>query len=171
MGILRVHTINFVVWADFVCTRINFETLDSLGDSFNLAEVAICLGGPLRRHPAIFRAFLTLDCYKRNNVSCCFIRFLFKKEGPNQGRLFYCCPNEIENACEFFEWKPVENSTPVYKIGGLFNSPQGLYQYMVADTGETFASRKTDSKEAYEVFLDQKYVDSLTQDMERLDIC
>ena len=42
---------------------------------------------------------------------------------------------------------------------------------MVADTGETFASRKTDSKEAYEVFLHQKSIDSLTEDMETLDIC
>ena len=63
------------------------------------------------------------------------------------------------------------NSPPVYKIGCLFSSPLGLYQYMVADTGETFASRKTDSKEAYEVFLHQKSVDSLTEDMKRLDIC
>ena len=39
------------------------------------------------------------------------------------------------------------------------------------DTGETFASRKADSKEAYEEFLYQKSVDSLTEDMERLNIC
>ena len=75
-----------------------------------------------------------------------------KREGPNQGRLFYCCPNEIENACEFFEWKPVENLPPVYKIGCLFSSPPLLYgrryRYMIAHIGETFASRKTDSKEA-----------------------
>ena len=81
-----------------------------------------------------------------------------KKEGLNQCRLFYCCPNERENACELFEWKPVENSPPVYKIGCMFSSPPGLYQYMVADTGETFASRKPDTKEAYEVFLHQKSV-------------
>ena len=117
-------------------------------------------------------------CSYRNNP-CSFWQWGDVVESPTpicchvlvQGRLFYCCPKEIENACEFFEWKPVENSPPVYKIGCLFSSPPGLYEYMVADTGETFASRKTDSKEAYEVFLHQKSVDSLTEDMERLDIC
>ena len=56
-------------------------------------------------------------------------------------------------------------------LGGLFSSPPEQYQYQVADTGETFASRKTDSKEAYEEFIYQKSVDSLTEDMERLNIC
>ena len=51
------------------------EISDSLADSFNFAEVAICLGGPLQRQSALFSAFLTLDFYKRNNVSCCFIPF------------------------------------------------------------------------------------------------
>ena len=44
-----------------------------------------------------------------------------KKEGPNKGRFFYSCPNERESACEFFEWKPIENSPCVYKIGCLFS--------------------------------------------------
>ena len=76
-----------------------------------------------------------------------------KKDRPNQNHLFYCCPNERENACEFFEWKPVEISQCAYRIACLFSSPLGLYQYMVADTGETFTSRKTDCKEAYKEFL------------------
>ena len=49
------------------------ETSDSLTDSFNFAEVDICFDGLLRIHPAVFNAFLTLDCYKRNNVSCCLM--------------------------------------------------------------------------------------------------
>ena len=40
---------------------------------------------------------------------------------------------------------------------------------MVAHTGETFASRKIYSKEVYETFLHEKSVDSLTEDMDRLD--
>ena len=32
-----------------------------------------------------------------------------KKEGPNQDRLFYCCPHPRESACDFFAWKPDED--------------------------------------------------------------
>ena len=45
---------------------------------------------------------------------------------------------------------PTKEKTPVNSLNGN--------QYMVADTGETFASRKPDTKEAYEVFLHQKSV-------------
>ena len=32
-----------------------------------------------------------------------------KKEGPNQGRLFYCCPHPRDSACDLFAWKPEED--------------------------------------------------------------
>ena len=92
-----------------------------------------------------------------------------KKDGSSRGRLFYCCPKDRENSCGFFEWKPVENSPRIYNIGCLFSSP-GRYQYMVADTDETFS--KTSSKnEAYEEFLHRKSIDELVEDMTKLNIC
>ena len=33
----------------------------------------------------------------------CAIRKV-KKEGLNKGQLFFCCPNDKENTCRFFEW-------------------------------------------------------------------
>ena len=94
-----------------------------------------------------------------------------KKDGPNQARLFYCCPNDQANSCGFFEWKPVENLQRAYIRACLFSSPSGLYRYKVKDTGETFSSRKTDSEEAYKEFLHQQSVNSLTENMVRLNIC
>ena len=93
-----------------------------------------------------------------------------KKDGPNHGHLFYCCPKDRENSCGFFEWKPVENSPRIYNIGCLFSSP-GRYRYMVADTDETFTSSKNDPKEAYEEFLHRKSIDELVEDMTKLNIC
>ena len=39
----------------------------------------------------------------------CAIRKV-KKEGLNKDRLFFCCPNDKENTCRFFEWAPEEQS-------------------------------------------------------------
>ena len=27
-----------------------------------------------------------------------------KKQGPNRGRTFFCCPEQFEESCKFFEW-------------------------------------------------------------------
>ena len=94
-----------------------------------------------------------------------------KKDGPDQACLFYCCPNNQANSCGFFGWKPVENLQRAYKTVCLFSSPSGLYLYKVKDTSEIFSIRKTDSEEAYKDFLLQQSVNSLTENMERLDIC
>jgi hypothetical protein len=37
----------------------------------------------------------------------CAIRKV-KKEGLNKDRLFFCCPNDKESTCRFFEWAPDE---------------------------------------------------------------
>jgi ssDNA-binding Zn-finger/Zn-ribbon topoisomerase 1 len=37
----------------------------------------------------------------------CVIRKV-KKEGLNKDRLFFCCPNDKESTCPFFEWAPDE---------------------------------------------------------------
>ena len=31
-----------------------------------------------------------------------------KKEGANKGRMFFCCANEKEDSCRYFEWAPEE---------------------------------------------------------------
>ena len=72
-----------------------------------------------------------------------------KKEGPNQDRLFHCCPNDKENSCGFFEWKPQEYSPVVEDVGCLFTHPL-QYQYQDKDTGEAITSPVPDSNEAYE---------------------
>ena len=40
-----------------------------------------------------------------HGLACCLSKV--KKDGPNKDRLFYVCPNDKENSCRFFEWKPV----------------------------------------------------------------
>ena len=66
-----------------------------------------------------------------------------KKEGPNQDRLFYCCPHPRESACDFFEWKPDEDPLEPGCVC-LFSMPPS-YRYTVRKTGETFTSKETDS--------------------------
>ena len=34
-----------------------------------------------------------------------------KKDGVNKDRIFFCCPNDKENSCKFFEWIPDEPDT------------------------------------------------------------
>ena len=87
-----------------------------------------------------------------------------KKEGPNQDRLFYCCPHPRESAYDFFAWKPDENALEPGCVC-LFSMPPS-YRYTVRKTGETFTSKETDSKKAYDEFLRQKEVDELIQDLQ-----
>ena len=37
-----------------------------------------------------------------------------KKEGVNKDRMFFCCPNDKENSCKFFEWVPDEPDIPSF---------------------------------------------------------
>ena len=102
-----------------------------------------------------------------HNLICCTKKV--KKEGPNQDRLFYCCPHPRESACDFFAWKPDED--PLEPHGTcLFTMPPS-YRYTVKKTGETFMSHETDRKKAYEEFLRQKEVDELIGDIAKLSIC
>ena len=77
-----------------------------------------------------------------------------KKDGPNQDRLFYCCPNDKENSSGFFEWKPEEYSPAVEDVGCLFTHPlQHQYQYQDKHMSETITNPDPDSNEAYGEFL------------------
>ena len=90
------------------------------------------------------------------------------KKGPNQNRLFYCCPHPRESACDFFAWNPDED--PLEPHGTcLFTMPPS-YRYTVRKTGETFTSLETDRKRACEEFLRQKEVDELIEGFANLQI-
>ena len=87
-----------------------------------------------------------------------------KKEGKNLGRLFYCCPNQRETSCWFFEWKPIEDSNDngprssnenhprVERLCCRFSSPP-QFKYRVSDTGLTLQSRREDPNEAFAEYI------------------
>jgi hypothetical protein len=96
----------------------------------------------------------------QHGIVCCERKV--NKDGPNQNRLFYCCPKE--DSCGFFEWKPQEPR--VINTGiVLFCNPQ-QYQYMIDETGETFSSSKSDAKEAYDEF--RRF--GLTSELDKIDL-
>jgi hypothetical protein len=85
-----------------------------------------------------------------------------KKDGPNQNRLFYCCPKE--DSCGFFEWKQQEPR--VINTGIVLFSNPLQYQYMIEETGETFNSSKSNTKEAYDEF--RRF--GLTSELDKIDL-
>ena len=54
--------------------------------------------------------------------SPCVIRKI-KKEGLNKDRRFFCCPNDKENSCRFFEWIPEEPTYAHYRSVNFFKPP------------------------------------------------
>ena len=92
-----------------------------------------------------------------------------KKEGPNQGRNFLCCPEPIEKSCKFFKWfetpNPREPDEDPLEPGcfHLFSNPPS-YKYTVKKTGARFTSMETDRKKAYDEFLrrnEEPFLDNL----------
>ena len=81
-----------------------------------------------------------------------------KKDGPNQNRLFYCCPKV--DACNFFAWKQQQPRVVNTGIVLFSNPPQ--YRYKIEETGETFNSTKTNAREALEEHKFLKSVNALT---------
>ena len=92
-----------------------------------------------------------------------------KKEGRNQGRRFFCCPEQKENGCKFFKWvetpepkqtdetphprKPDEDPLEMWSVS-LFSMPPS-YRYTVKNTGETFTTSERNHKKACEEYLRQ----------------
>ena len=74
-----------------------------------------------------------------HGLTCCVRKI--KKDRPNQGRLFYCCPNDKENSCGFFEWKTKEQDLLYDFCDVLFSSPPS-YRYTVKSSAETFTSHE-----------------------------
>ena len=91
-----------------------------------------------------------------------------KKDGPNKDRLFYCCPNDKENSCGFFEWKPQEYSPVVEDAGCLFTHPL-QYQYQDKDMSEAITNPDPDYNEAYGEYEFNQTANAMAQDMERLE--
>ncbi len=82
-----------------------------------------------------------------------------KKDGPNQNRLFYCCPKE--DACGFFEWK--QQGTRAIKTGFVLFSNPLQYRYKIEETGETFTSTKSNTKDAYQELMEKKLVEQFNK--------
>ena len=74
-----------------------------------------------------------------------------KKEGVNQGRLFYACSKGKDDACGYFEWRDTIGDED------LFEPLSTIY---FEETGEKFTTRHEDRKQAYEEYL------SITNDKE-----
>jgi hypothetical protein len=72
-----------------------------------------------------------------------------KKDGPNQNRLFYCCPKEVLAVSSNGSHK---QDPRVINTGIVLFSNALQYQYMIEETGETFNSSKSNAKEACDEF-------------------
>ena len=99
-----------------------------------------------------------------------------KKVGENQGRLFFCFPNDREKSCGFFEWK-LELEHPLNQVRfphvervGKLQSNTALYTYMVAETGLTFTSARENPHDAYAEYMEELPMSSLTKAMEKLSL-
>ncbi|CAB4017009.1 endonuclease 8-like 3 [Paramuricea clavata] len=96
----------------------------------------------------------------QHGMVCCERKV--KKDGPNQNRLFYCCPKD--DSCGFFEWK--QQGPRVTNTGIVLFSNPLQYQYMIEETGETFNSSKSNTKEAYDEF--RRF--GLTSELDKIDL-
>ena len=72
------------------------------------------------------------------------------------------CPKE--DSCGFFEWKQQEPR--VINTGIVLFSNPLQYQYMIEETGETFNSSKSNTKEAYDEF--RRF--GLTSELDKIDL-
>ena len=100
-----------------------------------------------------------------HGLNCCVRQV--KKEGENQDRLFFCCPNEREKSCGFFEWKIAPENTfdqdpfpHIQRVGPLQSNP-ALYTYMVFETGLTFTSARENPHDAYAEYMGELPITSL----------
>ena len=96
----------------------------------------------------------------QHGMVCCERKV--KKDGPKQNQLFYCCPKD--DACGFFEWK--QQGTHATKTGFVLFSNLLQYRYKIEETGDTFTSTKSNTKDAYEEYKFLKSVDGLTSELE-----
>jgi hypothetical protein len=80
-----------------------------------------------------------------------------KKEGANQGRLFYVCSKGKDESCGYFEWRDIrEDEDPLEPFSIVYFSNPPSYEYTIKDTGEKFTSCHENRKQAYEEYLSIK---------------
>ena len=61
----------------------------------------------------------------RHGFSC--VTRKVKKEGLDKGRLFFCCPNDKETSCRYFEWVPkVQSHLPYQSVSFTKSSSEML---------------------------------------------
>ena len=99
-----------------------------------------------------------------------------KKDGENQGRLFFCCPNDREKSCGFFEWK-LDLEHPFNQVHfphvervGILQSNPALYTYMVAETGLIFTSARENPHDAYAEYMGELPISSHANAMGELSL-
>jgi hypothetical protein len=62
----------------------------------------VCSNSWSRVHSGYVRPLVKPECHHRFP---CMIRNV-KKEGLNKDRKFFCCPNDKEFSCKYFDWVP-----------------------------------------------------------------
>jgi hypothetical protein len=105
-----------------------------------------------------------------------YLRAESQKGGENEGRLFFCCTNDREKSCGFFEWK-LELEHPFNQVRFphvervvILQSNTALYTYMVAETGLTFTIAQENPHDAYAEYMEELPISSITKAMEKLSL-
>ena len=93
-----------------------------------------------------------------------------KKEGVNQGRMFFCCPNKKEDSCGYFEWAPIEDKDVLGSFCNANFSMPPSYNYFVKNTGEEFWSHQADRRKACKEYLKSKTVNELANGFGNMSI-
>ena len=63
-----------------------------------------------------------------------------KKEGLNKDRKFFCCPNDKETSCRYFEWIPKEENHMFYQSVSF--PKQSLEKSPSEKTGEHYLTEE-----------------------------
>ena len=63
-----------------------------------------------------------------------------KKEGLNKDRKFFCCPNDKETSCRYFEWIPKEENHMFYQSVSFPKPP--LEKSSSEKTGEHYLTEE-----------------------------
>ena len=84
-----------------------------------------------------------------------------KKDGANQGHLFYTCSKGKVESCNYFEWRDRKvcnevDEDPLESFCIEYFSMPPSYKYTVKKTGESFQSHHKDRKQAYAEYMSNK---------------
>ena len=102
-------------------------------------------------------AAIKLTC--RHGFRCCMRKV--KKEGVNQGHMFFCCPNKKEDPCGYFECAPIEDEDVFESFCTINFSMPPSYNYYLKNTAEEFRSYQAGGRKASKEYLMSKTVNEL----------